>query len=159
MRLKVREYSQFPGRDGVWSQGGFSMIEVIAVLVLLGVIAAVVGNYTGTTGAELAAEEAILKSHLRFAQMRAMNDTVPWGISFSGNTYTLTENGAASTTNLPGTTTNNRTIDSALTLTPSASAITFDTWGSPGTTTITITLSDGSETRAITVTRNTGFIP
>ena len=62
---------------------GFTTIEVIAVLIILGVIAGVVAyRFTGGVAAysvQSVAEE--VKNHLRYAQTRAMNSSAIW-VSF-----------------------------------------------------------------------------
>lgn len=135
---------------------GFTLIEVIAVLVVVAIIAAVVVSRGMSTDAvNLQAEVDTLKSHLRYAQYLAMNDIPPnqWGINVGGSSYTLVkfDGGAQSSPyRLPN--------ESAAThdFSPfSASAVTilFDEWGNPDNTSITL----GGQT--ITITANTGFIP
>ena len=141
---------------------GFTLLEVVAVLILLGIVAAVVAASSGTADTKVAAAAALMKSHLRFAQVRAMNDTATWGIALGGTSYTLQENGATAATNLPGTDSPTMVLANGLSLSvnpSSTTAVTFDAWGSPGDTTISITVSDGTNSRTITVTRKTGFIP
>ncbi len=139
---------------------GFTMIEVIAVLLLFGVVAAVVVSYAPSTDSyKLVSEEDIMKGHLRYAQFRAMGDKVSWGISFTSNSYTLQKNGAPASSNLPNENSANHTLQTGVSITAGAgTTITFDEWGSPGLSNILITLSVGTDSRTITVTRNTGFI-
>lgn len=149
---------QIQGGDPA-GQDGFTLLEIIAILILLAILAGVVASGSGVSTADLAAETARLKAHLRYAQVRAMNSNTTWGFAFSGNTYTLQTGGAASATPLPGQNSNSYSLAGGVTATPSTSPITFDQWGSPGTTTITITLSGGGGSNTVTVTKNTGFIP
>ncbi len=152
------------GRGHPWPgprPGGFTLIEIIAVLILLAVAAAVVTAASSTADTEVAAATAVLKNHLRFAQIRAMNDTSTWGIGLGSNSYTLQTGGTTAAINLPGTDSPTMNLAAGLTLSVSPSsvtAVTFDSWGSPGTTTISLTISDGTNSRSITVTRKTGFI-
>jgi MSHA pilin protein MshC len=133
---------------------GFTMIEVIAVLVILGVIAAVaVSKVSSISAYNVFSEAEILKTNLRFAQIKAMGDVSPWGINIGSSAYTLTPSG----TNLPGESSSTHTFPGGVTATPQT--ITFDTWGSPGAGTLIITLTRGTDTATITVTKNTGFIP
>jgi MSHA pilin protein MshC len=139
-------------------KGGFTLMEIIAVLVILAVVSAVVvSRGMGTETAKLQAEVDTLKGNLRYAQYRAMNDlpATQWGINLGGSSYTLVRvdtSGTTSPLNLPGTSsaTHNFTPISA---TPAT--VLFDDWGNPGNT--SITLAFGGKT--ITVTANTGFIP
>ena len=77
------------------------MLEIVAVLVILGVLAAVAVSRFTDIGARDVAEANTLKVHLRYAQLRAMGDIFPWGIEIEEGQYTLLrENGDA--LNLPG---------------------------------------------------------
>ena len=140
-------------------QGGFTMLEVISVLVIIGIVAAVViVRVTNSRYYDLASQFEVVKGHLRLAQSRAMSSSSPWGINFdTATTYYLFQ-GSGSTTPilLPGE--NNATVSltakkSSLTVTPQR--ITFDAYGSPGANTIIVATNGGN----ITITKNTGFIP
>lgn len=154
-------------KDRCRKDRGFTMIELVAVLVILGIVAAVVAVRMYSTSAyDLASQVEAVKGHLRYAQTRAMNSNqVVWGINFnSATTYYLFQ-GVGSTTALqiPGediTTINLVTKKSGLTITPVR--VTFNEFGSPCdaggvplTVDATITTNGGN----IIVTRNTGFIP
>ena len=136
------------------------MIEVIAVLLLFGVVAAVVVSYAPSTDSyKLATEEATMKGHLRYAQFRAMGDKVSWGMSFTANSYTLQQNGTPASSNLPNENSPDHNLQAGVSITAGAgTTITFNEWGSPGVSDVLITLSDGTDSRTVTVTRNTGFI-
>lgn len=145
----------------LFRKGGFTMIEVVAVLVILGIVAAVAAvTMSGTSAYDLASQLEVVKGHLRLAQSRAMGSGIPWGINFSTTTTYNLFQGTATTTaiQLPGE--DSATISltdkkSELTITSAPQTVTFDAYGSPGTTTVTVTTNGGS----ITVTKNTGFIP
>ena len=64
--------------------GGFTAVEVIAVLVLVGILSAVVVSRVGNTTGERVAWTDQMKVHLRYAQSRAMNALKDnsWGIHF-----------------------------------------------------------------------------
>lgn len=136
---------------------GFTLIEVIAILTIIGIISAVaITKLSSTASYSVMSEADIVKSHLRYAQLRAMSDEVPWGISFTAGSYTLLKNGVTATTNLPNENSAIHNLQSGVTITSGAgTTISYDNWGSPGNTNKVIILS-GSET--ITVTKNTGFI-
>jgi type II secretion system protein H len=145
----------------LFRKGGFTMIEVVAVLVILGIVAAVAAvKMSGTSAYDLASQMEVIKGHLRLAQSRAMGSGIPSGINFDTSTTYYFFQGTGSTTQvqLPGednTTVNLTTKNSGLTIGSAPQRITFDAYGSPGTTTITVTTNGGN----ITVTKNTGFIP
>lgn len=141
---------------------GFTLIEILAVLLILAILAAVVAVRVTDTGlADRISQAETLKAHLRYAQLRALNTDTAWGIHFaSATTYYLFQ-GAGSTAPvlIPGE--ENATVsltakNSKLTITPPAGGrISFDTFGSPGPADITLATSGGS----IVITGNTGFIP
>jgi len=143
-----------------WESRGFTMLEVIAVLVIIGIIAAVAIARIGTTAAyTLDSQAEVVKNHLRYAQSRAMATGNVWGINFtSGTTYHLFQ-GTATGVALQILGENSPTVDisgSGLVITPpSPPTVAFDGYGSPGATTIPIATNG----KTITVTRNTGYIP
>ena len=158
------------------NQRGFTMIEMVMVLIVMAIMASFF-VIRPTTGNDLIAQAEILKSHLRYAQIKAMNDTdvnVPggWGIYFPNNLpnnnssfyelYRDKDNDTANDTNdiLPGETTKKHELPSGLTVSTNCvnSTCKFDEWGSPGATTLTMTLTQGTSTSNISITRNTGFV-
>jgi prepilin-type N-terminal cleavage/methylation domain-containing protein len=141
---------------------GFTMIEIIMVLIIMAIVGTVVLSRATTAGYDLASQAEILKSHLRFAQIKAMNDAVLWGIYIpaAGSSYVLYKNNAQATSLLPGESAQTHTLPAGITVTAGVgSTYNFDDWGSPGTSTFTITLSQGTTTSNITITKNTGYIP
>lgn len=137
------------------------MIEMILVLIILAIVGTFVVSRAATGSNDLTIASEILKSHLRYAQIRAMNDTVAWGIYISGpGSYVLYKNNAQASVQLPGETGQTHNLPSTVTVsTGVGSLINFNDMGSPGTTTRTITLAQGVDTNAITITKNTGYIP
>ncbi|MCK5516930.1 MAG: type II secretion system protein [Desulfobulbaceae bacterium] len=140
------------------SRHGFTLVEVICVLLLISIVTTVVLSRTMDHSVELIAEMEVVKGHLRYAQSRAMNSNQGWGINFSGNSYTLEEDGAASVTALPGLNGAINTLAEG-TISSSANPIIFNQWGNPGATPITVTISDGTESQSFTISPLTGFIP
>lgn len=147
-------------RERLGGQGGFTLFEIIMVLLLLGVV-----TYFATTrlfsddAPTQAAELELVKNHLRYAQSRAMNSDSSWGIKFGSSTRYWLFKGTEENTviRLPGA----ESADGAMLLgsiqvtPPSGGKITFDSFGSPGSATIVLPTTAGN----ITVTKNTGFIP
>jgi prepilin-type N-terminal cleavage/methylation domain-containing protein len=72
---------------------GFTLIEVIAVLIILGILAVVVISRSNNMDASLYSEAEVIKTHLRYAQTQAMNKTssLTWGIKCDGTDYWLFE--------------------------------------------------------------------
>ena len=76
------------------SHRGFTLIEVIAVLIIIAVIAVVAVSRSVDYSAEVYAGADALKAHLRYAQTMAMNSNpssgaAVWGISGTGSSYWL----------------------------------------------------------------------
>lgn len=155
---------------------GVTLIELVAVLIILGVLAAVVVSRIGSTSeVDLKAQTEVLKSHIRFAQLRAMNSDAAnpsvcqasFGISTSANSYFMFRDCNTSTkVTLPGAESDTINLPSGMTLT--ATTVTFDEWGRPctdvnGTTIygadIALTLSYSGQSEPIAITKNTGFVP
>lgn len=68
---------------------GFTLVEIIVVLLLMSIVGAVaLGRSVTTTQIDLASETEKIRSHLRFAQAEAMkrSDAV-WGIKFESGKY------------------------------------------------------------------------
>ena len=148
-------------------RSGFTLMEIMTVLVLLGVMAVASLN---NSNMELDSETERLKSHLRYAQIRAQGDTYQWHLVFTDSrTYQIgpvVVTGAGFTPGIvPGTGTTQGTLDDGV-ITTNGTVIRFDSLGRPVsdngsllTSNQTITLVDGEETRDITIQAQTGLIP
>lgn len=146
------------------------MIEIIAVLLVLGIIAAVVAARGFSTAAySLKGTAESIKTHLRFAQTRAMSTNAVWGIHFdSSKSYYMFKNGAiANRVVLPGQEANSVTFAADGPAVTSGVIVSFDQFGRPYTDAAatalqgadrTVTVSYGGS-EIITITKNTGFIP
>jgi prepilin-type N-terminal cleavage/methylation domain-containing protein len=164
------------GRDG------FTMLETIAVLVLLGIMAAVAGMRSprGETDVDGAADQ--LAAHLRYAQARSMASdsslatpefyTSLWGIYFSdaanyGLFFCDNPSSCAPATSLrilPGS--ENNLVTSDANVTYGTAALSFDKFGrpylagvaTPAAANIDFTVSKNGYTRIVTVYAETGFV-
>ncbi|MBN1363938.1 MAG: prepilin-type N-terminal cleavage/methylation domain-containing protein [Syntrophaceae bacterium] len=145
-------------------QNGFTMLEIICTLIIIGIVSAVVfARMTSTRDYDLDSQVEVVKNHLRLAQSRALSSGSPWGINFNSTTTYYLFKGTGSTTPEPIINEKSSTVDltakkSALTITPPAATggrVTFDSFGSPGAANITV----GTNAGDIIVTKNTGFIP
>jgi len=157
------------------SNSGFTIIEIITVLIVMGIITAFAVGRVADNKPELIAQKEVLKVHLRYAQSRAMNSTLDYGIqsdNTGGGTYWLfSYNGTTSViVNFPGEQSNNIDL-SALGLSMDNDIIVcFNSKGVPYTDydtnnpgnlqseDRTLTLSSGSDSETIIITKNTGFI-
>jgi prepilin-type N-terminal cleavage/methylation domain-containing protein len=139
--------------------GGFTLVETVAVLVLLGIISLMAVSRYPNRHTDLIGETAILKSHLRYVQLMALaNDEATYGMDFSADEYVLFKDGAPATTSLPNEASSTHSFPAGVTLTAGTGTMGFDQWGSPGGSDYVVTLSQSGETRSITVVRDTGCI-
>lgn len=151
---------------------GFTLIELVIVLIVMSIVAVFIASRASIGGNDLIAETDTLKSSLRYAQTRAMNDSEPWGIHIpNASSYVLYRNNAVDTRQmLPGEKTGaaqTHTLPSTVTITSGmGTTYNFNEWGTPvdasGVAVAanqSITLSDGAATSAISIVKNTGFIP
>ncbi len=84
---------------------GFTLIEIIAVLIVLGVLTAIVINrVTSTSITSRVAQESVIKNHIRYAQATAMKQGTMRGIKCDGTDYWLF------ITNAPDTAINQRPL-------------------------------------------------
>jgi MSHA pilin protein MshC len=154
------------------------MIEMVFVLIVLVIMAAgFMSRYVSTGTNELMIETDGLKTSLRYAQMKAMNDTVPWGIFPNITSYTLVKNNITAASNLPGEKpptvlgvySPTHTLRNGVTVTVLAESVTsvaFNEWGAPidaagvpvNRNIILALMKSGEASVYITVTKNTGFI-
>jgi prepilin-type N-terminal cleavage/methylation domain-containing protein len=158
------------GRHNIHHRHGFTLIEMVMVLIVMAIMGTVLVSRATMEGNDLIAQTDILKSHLRHAQIRAMNDTFPWGIHIPDNgSYELYRaNALAATVLLPGETAQRHTFPAGITVTAGVgSTYNFNEWGIPVDTgappaavgTRAITLTRGTTNGSITITKNTGYIP
>ena len=151
---------------------GFTSLEVLVVLIVIGIISVIIIGRSDIGQTDLLAQTEVIKSHIRFAQSRAMNSSRSWGFrcNESGQVYWLFANGQpdAQKRKLPGE--ESDTVDLGryqLALTPTT--LSFDDRGRPcsdahGQTRrpndLSLTLSaGGAVTTTLIITRNTGFVP
>jgi MSHA pilin protein MshC len=135
---------------------GFTMIEVLAVLLVLAVIMTVILTRTPSIERDAYAQAAVIRSHLRFAQSLAMGDnTASWGITFTPNSYTLLMNDSPAGIPLPNDNSSTHNLPSDVTITAGIGTVLFDEWGSPGPDNVTVTVN----AEPIVIKRLTGFIP
>jgi len=149
-------------RNRLKSNKGFTLIEVVAVLIILGILSAVViSRGMDTEAVKAQTEMDTLKGHLRYAQYLALNDISPnqWGINIVGSSYTLVRvdtNGPSSPYSLPGESSATHVFATGITATVAGNnPILFNEWGSPGASPTSISIGGQS----ITITPETGFIP
>jgi len=149
---------------------GFTAIEVITVMVVMGIISAFVIGRAMEDEPVLIAQKEVLKVHLRYAQSRSMNSNDNYGIQSDATGYSLFRyDGALALINFPGEISNHIDLSAlglTLVMVGGGNIVSFDSKGKPYTNNSgalqggdrTLTLSAGSDSESITITQNTGFI-
>ena len=164
---------------------GFTLLEIISVLALISIFTVLVIVQHSASDAGLVSQVQVLASHIRYAQMRAMNTDTSFGIYYKFNgadpsdCYYLLYRGTntADIAQLPGESQDRVyigrmgiTIASAIGAgSPAAGSfeLQFDSWGQPRsfvasswhTDTLTLRLTKPGQTpKNLVITRNTGFI-
>lgn len=157
-------------RDKKKGESGFTLIETIAVLILIGIVAAVAVVRWGGDETSLISQAEVIKAHLRYAQARSMNFNSIYGIQSTGGAYFLFNDGnTANKIALPGeagvtvdVSGNNLVLDNFI--------LSFDFLGVPhqdaaatdGQELVNvknIIVSGNGVSKTISVTPNTGYIP
>ena len=162
--------------------GGFTLLEILAVMVLIAIFIVLAVTQYSKSDVTLTSQTQVLKSHLRYAQMRSINTDTTWGIFYHhDNTtsyyYLFSDHNINNIEQLPGETRDRVDLgDMGITIGSAVGATTpqtrsfqieFDDWGRPSSTQLDAT-GTGSYTlelykvnndaQRFVVTRNTGFI-
>ena len=156
-------------REHTLQNRGFTIIEIIAVLIVMGILSAVaISRFSSLSAFEVKSEADVVKTRLRLAQSRAMGTNSVWGIKFdTPGTYFLFRNGTtADQIAFVGEDSVTAALPSGVSVT--TGVVSFDQWGVPHTDaaaavpqsgTRTISLSGGGESASFTIIEDTGFIP
>ena len=152
-------------------RSGFTLLELIAVLIIMSMLAVAV-TLSYTTGFySLEKETDLLKLRIRYTQARAMGSNSPYGISCTGSKYFQFSGLGTSTKHpFPGEEKDEYSLPTDITA--STFVISFDAWGVPYSNaaqtnaqganrplTLTTTSGGSTETKTLTITPVTGFVP
>lgn len=137
---------------------GFTVIEIISVILVLGILAALALPRLNTSGVGIYTSAQILRSDLRFLQRLAMARN-PQTVGAIGITFT---NGATSYTIPDPSSIFNitRNLPSGVSIASPTKTISYNKYGEPeiAGATDTVQLTDGTTTLTITVERYTGLV-
>jgi prepilin-type N-terminal cleavage/methylation domain-containing protein len=148
---------------------GFTLVEVIVVIVFIALFATLAVSRQPYTDVSLRARVEVLKSHLRYTQMRAMSSDNGWGLAYNateGSYWLFRQDDDTRRVMLPGETQNSvDLVASGVSLSPQTFTLIFDRRGRPETApaafnapTAVLTLTKAGESQTITISQNTGFI-
>jgi len=138
---------------------GFTLIEVIAVLIILAILGAVAISRVRSDESNLRSEINNLKAALRYAQQMAIasDSTVTFGITVTTGGYTLVRTGGSgSQPMLPGEGSSSHAFRS---VTATAGTFSFNEWGglAAGSATATTLTKSGGGSKTINVIGETGY--
>ncbi len=140
------------------ARGGFSLIETIVVLAVVGILAvSLVADLD--VHASVVVEADVLRSYLGYVQSLAMaNNTATWGVAFSGGSYTLLRDGNPAPIFWPDAATATYALPAGVAIVSGAGVVTFDEYGAPAATHV-VTFSDGEQQQQVSITGFTGLVP
>lgn len=134
---------------------GFTLIDLVVLLLITAIVSAVVtARIYSVKTYEIAGELKNVKSHIRYAQMKAMKTDSDWGICFAtSKKYYLFQNDVFTKKRLPAEENVEATLTS-LDISSAPQTVIFDNFGSPGKDDMTISTNGGT----INVSANTGWV-
>lgn len=160
---------------------GWTLLEVAMGIVVCGILSAVVYGRYLNVNTNLISQCTAIKTHLRFAQLKAMNTSAVWGIRFNQSAYQLfNAEDIDRPVFLPGAETDQIDLSAccSISLQPDDNSsnelffVAFDSLGRPGVALadnqldpnredLHILVSDrsGVNSQTILITAETGFIP
>lgn len=152
-------------------KGGFTMVELIAVIVILGIMAvSAIAGFMNLNSIDVKAQTEVVKRHLRYAQHKALSTNENWGIQANeaGTAYWLFEGTTTAKRLLPTEQDEDRALPRGIKTAQTGWTVTFGGNGEPQASSLpategtgwTLTLKgSGSDTETLTITEDTGFIP
>ena len=139
---------------------GFTMFELIVVIVILGILALIAEVINLSSQQNIDAVAKLLRSNIQFAQELAMTQGSAFGFHVRSSTqYEIFTGAAGSPATNPLDNTSFVVTTSPVQFSATPADISFASSGNPGLSADeAIKLTDGTNTRTITVQQNTGFV-
>jgi prepilin-type N-terminal cleavage/methylation domain-containing protein len=138
---------------------GFTFIEIIAVILLIGIISVIVVSRNQNLGAEALGQREVIKNHIRYAQLMAMKSNTACGVQFAGSSYAVFRNNStADKIILPNK--ENTDLSISADLGSANETIYFDLWGIPYSDAVLATPRPSGliGSLGITITADTGSV-
>ena len=136
------------------NEHGFTLLELIMVIVIIGILAWVAIQKYPTTEISLETAADMIRSDIRSVQALAMSQHTAKSMTFASTIYTFDIQGGTQQRNLTNI------FDGNISLSPYPASISFNSLGEPTSTTDpgdTITITNGSSI-TLTVLRYTGRV-
>ena len=150
--------SEACGGRGNAPSPGFTLIETLAVIVVMAILLVAVASRFNPSEAAVIAEAQVLRSHLRYVQGLAMaNNTEAWSLNVAAGSFTVYRDGAVAPVNLPGETSPTHHLPAGVSISLGTGMLPIDQWGVPDQTR-TLRVTDGQTQRSITILGLTGLI-
>ena len=137
---------------------GFTIFEVITVMFLISIFSIVLVTRLMDTSTELSVQTDVIKTHLRYAQTRAMSSNEIWGVVFEESTYSLFRKGDTNDkVYFPGEDQKKLNLPSGVI---ANEIVSFDSWGKPYDDALGTIPHPGGQIGdlSIIITQNTGYI-
>ena len=162
--------------------GGFTLIELIAVIVIMGILSLAILTRSSPLGGQELAHMSEVRSQIRFVQLRAMKTGNVYGFACDGTNYwafsfnSTTTTSTAATLTLPGESSAKvslagKNMTMSLSVPSGAAYFYFDGFGIPYASytsasvntklalPATLTIAAGGSTGTLTVSPETGYVP
>ena len=150
------------------NKNGFTLLEIVTILIIIGIMAAVAVNRMNFTDTELNSQIEAIKSNIRYAQAQSMGLGRVFGIVSNGSSYYMYQDGnTTSLVLLPAESALNVSLAEKKVNTMTSFTLSFNNLGEPyacdnpsncDMMPASLTINVGGKASAIVVTPVTGYI-